>query len=144
MASLNKCFLIGNLTKDPTLKYMPNGDAVANISIATNKTWKGKDGSKQEKVEYHNLVMFRKLAEIAGDWLKKGMQIYVEGELQTRKWEKDGIERYTTEIVADRMQMLGGNKSVQDKSHGDDRHKATSDHRADAGGIDDMVDDIPF
>lgn len=109
MASLNKVLLIGNLGKDPEVRYMPNGEAVANFSIATTDSWKGKDGSKQERTEWHNIVMYRKLAEIAGQYLKKGSSVYLEGRLQTRKWQdKNGQDRYTTEILADEMKMLGG------------------------------------
>ena len=108
MASVNKVILIGNLGKDPEVRYLPSGDAVANISIATTETWKDKGGEKQEKTEWHRVSMFSKLAEIAGEYLKKGSQVYIEGRLETRKWtDKEGHERYTTEIRADRMQMLG-------------------------------------
>lgn len=110
MASVNKVILVGNLGRDPEVRYMPNGEAVANFSIATTDTWKDKSGQKQEKTEWHNIVMYRRLAEIAGEYLKKGRPVYVEGRLQTRKWEKDGVTRYTTEIVADQMQMLGSGR----------------------------------
>ena len=109
MASLNKVLLIGNLGRDPEVRYMTNGEAVANFSIATTESWKGKDGQKQERTEWHSIVMYRKLAEIAGQYLKKGSAVYIEGKLQTRKWQdKDGKDRYTTEIIADEMKMLGG------------------------------------
>lgn len=110
MASLNKVLLIGNLGRDPEVRYMTNGEAVANFSIATTESWKGKDGQKQERTEWHNIVMYRKLAEIAGQYLKKGSAVYVEGKLQTRKWQdkNTGQDRYTTEIIADEMKMLGG------------------------------------
>ena len=107
MASVNKVILMGNLGRDPEVRYMPNGEAVANFSIATTENWKDKSGVRQEKTEWHNIVMYRRLAEIAGEYLKKGRPVYVEGRLQTRKWEKDGVTRYSTEIVADQMQMLG-------------------------------------
>ena len=108
MASVNKVILIGNLGRDPEVRYMPSGDAVANITIATTETWKDKGGEKQEQTEWHRVAMFGKTAEIAGEYLKKGSQVYIEGKLQTRKWtDKEGQERYTTEIRADRMQMLG-------------------------------------
>jgi single-strand DNA-binding protein len=107
MASVNKAILVGNLGRDPEMRYMPNGEAVCNFSIATTENWKDKNGQKQEKTEWHNIVMYRRLAEIAGEYLKKGRPVYIEGRLQTRKWEKDGVTRYTTEIVADQMQMLG-------------------------------------
>lgn len=108
MASVNKAIIIGNLGRDPELKYMPSGDAVCNFTIATKDVWKDRDGNQQEKTEWHNIVAFRRLAEICGEYLKKGKQVYIEGRIQTRSWEdKDGVKRYTTEIVADRMQMLG-------------------------------------
>lgn len=108
MASLNKVMLIGNLGKDPDVRYMPSGAAVTTFSIATNERWKDKQsGEDQEKVEWHRIVMFNKLAEIAAEYLKKGSSVYVEGKLQTRKWEKDGVEHWTTEVVAFQMQMLG-------------------------------------
>jgi len=111
MASVNKVILVGNLGRDPEVRYMPDGGAVCNFSIATSENWKDKSGVKQEKTEWHNIVMYRRLAEIAGEYLKKGSAIYVEGRLQTRKWEKDGVTRYSTEIVGDQMQMLGGRDS---------------------------------
>ena len=108
MASVNKVTIIGNLGKDPELKFMPNGDAVCNFSVATTDTWKDKAGEKQERTEWHNIVMYRKVAEIAGEYLKQGSSVYLEGRLQTRKWQtKEGQDRYTTEVVADSMQMLG-------------------------------------
>ena len=108
MASVNKVILVGNLGKDPEVRYMPNGDAVANFSIATTDTWKDKNGMRQERTEWHNISMYRRLAEIAGEYLKKGSSVYVEGRLQTRKWQdKNGQDRYTTEIICDQMQMLG-------------------------------------
>ncbi len=110
MASLNKVLLIGNLGRDPEVRYMPNGEAVCNFSIATTDKWKDKNGQQQEKTEWHNIVMYRRLAEIAGEYLKKGSQVYLEGRLQTRKWQDktSGQDRYTTEVIADQMQMLGG------------------------------------
>jgi single-strand DNA-binding protein len=106
---INKVILVGNLGRDPEVRYSPNGQAVANITLATSESWKDKTtGDKQEKTEWHRVVFFGKLAEIAGEYLKKGAQVYVEGRLQTRKWQdKDGADRYTTEIVANEMQMLG-------------------------------------
>ncbi len=109
MASVNKVILVGNLGADPEIRYLPSGDAVANLRIATTDTWKDKGGEKQERTEWHRVSMFGKQAEIAGQYLKKGSQVYIEGSLQTRKWQdKDGKDQYTTEIRADRMQMLGG------------------------------------
>ena len=108
MASVNKVILIGNLGKDPETRYMPNGDAVTNITLATTETWKDKNGEKQEKTEWHRVTFYRKLAEIAGEYLKKGRPVYVEGRLETRKWtDKAGVERYTTDIIASDMKMLG-------------------------------------
>jgi single-strand DNA-binding protein len=106
---INKVILVGNLGKDPEVRYMPSGGAVTNVTIATSESWTDKNtNEKKEKTEWHNVVFFNKLAEIVGQYLKKGAQVYVEGSLRTRKWEKDGIDRYTTEIVASDMQMLGG------------------------------------
>ena len=108
MASVNKAIILGNLGKDPELKFLPNGDAVCNFSIATTDNWKDKDGQKQEKTEWHNVVLYRKLAEIAGEYLQKGSSVYIEGALQTRKWtNKEGQDKYTTEIVGNSMQMIG-------------------------------------
>jgi len=108
--SVNKVILVGNLGQNPELKYTPSGQAVCNLSIATNESWTGKDGTKQEKTEWHRLVLFGKLAELAGQYLQKGRQVYTEGKLQTRSWQdKDGQTKYTTEIVAQTLQFLGGN-----------------------------------
>ncbi|AEF04973.1 single-stranded DNA-binding protein [Alteromonas sp. KS69] len=106
---VNKVILVGNLGNDPEVRYMPNGNAVANLSLATSESWKDPQGQMQERTEWHRLTMYRRLAEIAGEYLKKGSQIYVEGKLQTRKWQdQSGQDRYTTEIIVDQMQMLGG------------------------------------
>ncbi len=109
MAGINKAILIGNLGRDPEVRYTPDGTAVANFSIATSDQWKDKNtGEKREKTEWHRIVAFRRLGEICGEYLSKGRQVYIEGRIQTRDWEdKDGVKRYTTEIVADKMQMLG-------------------------------------
>src|SRR5260221_2755814 len=113
MASVNKVILIGNLGRDPETRYMPDGGAITNISVATTDVWKDKQGEKQEKTEWHRVAFFGKLAEIAGEYLKKGSQVYVEGRLQTRKWQdKEGVDKYTTGIVADRMQMLGSRQGM--------------------------------
>jgi single-strand DNA-binding protein len=153
MASVNKAILVGNLGKDPELRYMPNGEAVCNFSIATTDSWKDKDGAKQEKTEWHNIVMYRRLAEIAGEYLKKGRPVYIEGRLQTRKWEKDGVTRYTTEIVADQMQMLGSREGAAPDDDSTDnappvRNAATSTDKPNgqegSSGFDDFEDDIPF
>lgn len=106
--SLNKVQLIGNLGRDPELKYTSAGVAVATFSIATSDSWKDQEGNTQERTEWHNIVAWRKLAEICGEWLKKGKRVYIEGRLQTRSYEKDGVKKYTTEIVADQLIMLDG------------------------------------
>jgi single-strand DNA-binding protein len=151
MASVNKVILVGNLGRDPEVRYMPNGEAVCNFSIATTDSWKDKSGAKQEKTEWHSIVMYRKLAEIAGEYLKKGAPVYVEGRLQTRKWQtKEGDDRYTTEIIADSMQMLGSKDggSSNDSTHHDQSasHQQAPAKAAPAGGngFDDFEDDIPF
>ncbi|WP_100643527.1 single-stranded DNA-binding protein [Alteromonas facilis] len=106
---VNKVILVGNLGNDPEIRYMPNGNAVANLSVATSESWKDQQGNMQERTEWHRVTMYRRLAEVAGEYLKKGSQIYLEGKLQTRKWQdQQGQDRYTTEIIADQMQMLGG------------------------------------
>ncbi len=106
---VNKVILVGNLGQDPEVRFSPNGVAIANLRLATSESWKGQDGQVQERTEWHRIVMYRRLAEIAGEYVKKGAKLYIEGKLQTRKWQdKDGQDRYTTEIVADEMQMLDG------------------------------------
>lgn len=116
---VNKVILVGNLGNDPEVRYMPNGTAVANLSLATGESWKDQQGQQQERTEWHRVTMYRRLAEIAGEYLKKGSQIYVEGKLQTRKWQdQQGQDRYTTEIIADEMQMLGGNAGVGNQQQG--------------------------
>ena len=111
---ITKVILVGNLGNDPEVRYMPNGNAVANLSLATSESWKDQQGQVQERTEWHRLTMYRRLAEIAGEYLKKGSQIYVEGKLQTRKWQdQQGQDRYTTEIIVDQMQMLGGREGGQ-------------------------------
>lgn len=131
MASVNKVILMGSLGRDPEVRYMPNGEAVANMSIATTETWKDKSGTRQEKTEWHNIVLYRRLAEIAGEYLKKGRPVYIEGRLQTRKWEKDGVTRYSTEIVADQMQLLGTGRSGSD---GGNQDHDGYDHQAEYQG----------
>ncbi|MEP7276988.1 MAG: single-stranded DNA-binding protein [Betaproteobacteria bacterium] len=109
MASVNKVILLGNLGRDPETRYTTGGDAVTNLNIATSEQWKDKGGEKQERTEWHRVVLFGRQAEVAGEYLKKGRSVYIEGRLQTRKYtDKDGVEKYSTEIVADRMQLLGG------------------------------------
>jgi single-strand DNA-binding protein len=142
VASVNKVILLGHLGRDPDLRYLSNGDAVASLSLATTETWKDKQsGEKQSKTEWHRLVAFKRQAEIAGEYLKSGSQIYIEGHLQTRKWEKDGVDMYTTEIVIDKLQMLGGK---QDNGSQGQQSKASRPAAKTGSGFDDMDDDIPF
>lgn len=142
MASVNKCIFIGNVTRDIEMKYAPSGDAIANFSIACNETWKDKNGQKQEKVEFVNIVAYRKLAEIIGEYVKKGSAIYIEGRLQTRKWQdKDGKDRYTTEIIADQMQMLGGKPANADASTGTPQRQDQKPNEQKPSGFDDFPDD---
>lgn len=143
MASVNKVILVGNLGADPETKYMPNGDAVANIRLATTESWKDKaSGEKKEITEWHRVVFYRKLAEIVGQYLKKGSSVYIEGRIRTRKWQdKEGQERYTTEIEANEMQMLGGKS---DRSEPEAKPQQRNAQGAPKASIDDMDDDIPF
>jgi single-strand DNA-binding protein len=159
MASVNKVILVGNLGRDPEMRFMPNGEAVCNFSIATTDSWKDKSGQKQERTEWHNIVIYRKLAEIAGEYLKKGRPVYIEGRLQTRKWQtKEGQDRLTTEIIADQMQMLGGREgggasSAYDSMDEDQSRPqqasrpaqvAPAQQPASGGDFDAFEDDIPF
>ena len=157
MPSVNKVILMGNLGRDPEVRFMPNGDAVCNFSIATTDSWKDKAGEKQEKTEWHNIVMYRRLAEIAGEYLKKGRPVYLEGRLQTRKWQtKEGQDRYTTEVIADSMQMLGGRDGAptQDSQpssqpEAKDEFDQTPSRNNQSGSsnsssFDEFEDDIPF
>jgi single-strand DNA-binding protein len=155
MASVNKVILVGNLGRDPETRYTAGGDPITNISIATTDSWKDKNGEKQEKTEWHRVAFFGKLAEIAGEYLKKGSQVYVEGRLQTRKWQdKEGQDKYTTEIVADRMQMLGsrggGGGAAGAGEPPPERERGSAASASKAGGapakknVDDLDDDIPF
>jgi single-strand DNA-binding protein len=154
---INKVILVGNLGKDPETRYMPNGKAVTNFSIATSESWTDKQsGDKQERTEWHNIVMFEKLAEVAAEYLRKGSQVYVEGSLRTRKWQdKEGKDRYTTEIVARDMQMLGGRGGAGGggmsggggggESRPSRSAPATAEERGPAGGDEGgFDDDIPF
>lgn len=144
---INKVILIGNVGKDPEVRYMPNGNAVANLTLATSESWKDKaTGETQERTEWHRVVFFRRLGEIVGEYVKKGSKIYVEGRLQTRKWQgQDGQDRYTTEIVADQMQMLdsrgGGGGGGGDYGSGRPSESDMASSSPDDGGFD---DDIPF
>ncbi|SBT06065.1 Single-stranded DNA-binding protein [Candidatus Propionivibrio aalborgensis] len=157
MASVNKVILVGNLGADPETRYMPNGDAVANIRLATTESWKDKaTGEKREITEWHRVVFYRKLAEIVGQYLKKGSAVYVEGRIRTRKWQdKEGQERYTTEIEANEMQMLGGRQSAASSSGGEAEFGGSMPSAGASGSpraapakktpsFEDMDDDIPF
>ena len=157
MASVNKVILVGNLGRDPETRYLPSGDAVANISIATSEKWKDKSGEMQEHTEWHRVAFFGKLAEIAGEYLKKGSSVYVEGRIRTRKWQdKEGQDKYSTEIVADRMQMLGGRGGGGGSGGSEPMTREPAAAGAGAGGgkpqqgkkgggaFDQMDDDIPF
>ena len=171
MASVNKVILIGNLGRDPEVRYTPNGNAVCNIAIATSRNWKDKtSGDKMEETEWHRVVFYDRLAEIAGEYLKKGRSVYVEGRLKTRKWQdKEGKDNYTTEVIASEMQMLGsregmgggggeegGGSSRGNAARGDEagqggearsaaaQRPAAKPQPKAATGFDDMDDDIPF
>jgi single-strand DNA-binding protein len=169
MASVNKVIVLGNLGKDPEVRYMPNGSAVCNLRIATTRTWKNKEsGEKMEETEWHSVVLYERQAEIAGEYLKKGRSVYIEGRLKTRKWQdKEGMDRYTTEIVGDSMQLLGGREGMGGGAGGDEeggggysersappqRAAPASRPAAQAAakpaskattGFDQMDDDIPF
>lgn len=172
MASINKVILIGNLGRDPEVRYAPSGSAICNVSIATTRNWKNRDsGERQEETEWHRVVFYDKLAEIAGEYLKKGRSVYVEGRLKTRKWQdKEGKDNYTTEIIADQMQMLGGREGFGggdseggggggysrgggDEGGGRSERPAqrpgpapqrSAPQQKSSTGFDDMDDDIPF
>ena len=153
MASVNKVILIGNLGADPETRYLPSGDAVANIRVATTEVWKDKGGEKQEHTEWHRIAFFGKLAEIAGEYLKKGSPVYVEGRIRTRKWQdKEGQDRYSTEIVADRMQLLGSRGGASESVAREPKAAAPAEPGCGAkpaakksgASFDDMDDDIPF
>ncbi len=172
MASINKVILIGNLGRDPEVRYTPNGNAICNISVATTRNWKDKtSGDKVEETEWHRVVFYDRLAEIAGEYLKKGRPVYVEGRLKTRKWQdKDGKDVYTTEVIADNMQLLGGREGMGGGDAGGDsgydqggggrgesraapaarsappasRPAQTKPASKSSTGFDDMDDDIPF
>lgn len=141
MASVNKVIIIGNLGKDPEVRYAASGDAIANITVATTDSWKDKaTGEKKEATEWHRVVFFGKLAEIVGQYLKKGRQVYVEGSLKTRKWtDKEGVERYTTEITGNEMKMLGSSQGNEGRDEGTTKAQANK-----PSASDDFDDDIPF
>ena len=157
MASVNKVILIGNLGKDPEVRYAPSGSAICNITLATSRQWKDKtSGEKQEETEWHRVVFYDRLAEIAGEYLKQGRPVYVEGRLKPRKWtDKEGVEKYTTEIVASEMQLLGSREGMGDGGGEGGARSAPAARPATGGaakpatqksstGFDDMDDDIPF
>lgn len=162
-ASVNKVTIIGNLGRDPELRHMPNGTAVCAVSIATSRNWKDKtSGERQEETEWHRVVFFDRLAEVAGEYLKKGSSIYIEGRLKTRKWEKDGVDHYATEIIVTELTMLGdrrpadygGNSGSAQRSNSQQsqqRQQPPANNQAarrpapkSNSGFDDMDDDIPF
>lgn len=156
---VNKVILIGNCGSDPETRYMPSGGAVTNITLATSESWKDKQsGQQQERTEWHRIVFFNRLAEIAGEYLRKGSKVYVEGALRTRQWEKDGVKRYTTEIVASEMQMLDSRGADSGYSQGQSSAPAAKQRSgsqsgpanvkkgpaSEPAGFDDFDDDIPF
>lgn len=143
MASVNKAIVLGNLGRDPEVRYSPAGAAVCNITIATSSSWKDKEsGEKREETEWHRVVFYGRLAEIAGEYLKKGRPVYIEGRLKTRKWQnKEGQDVYTTEIIADQMQVLGGRDDAE-PSKAPERAKRSEP--APAASLQEMTDDIPF
>lgn len=147
---VNKVILVGNLGNDPETRFMPDGNAVTNITVATSINWKDKDsGESKERTEWHRVVFFRRLAEIAGEYLKKGSKVYVEGSLRTRQWEKEGQKHYTTEIVASEMQMLdsrGGGGGAMPSTEGSTSSSQSSSQSQDFGPppVEDFDDDIPF
>jgi len=146
---VNKVILVGNLGNDPEVRYMPNGNAVANVSLATSETWKDKNtGDQQEKTEWHRVVFFNRLAEIVEQYVKKGTKLYIEGRLQTRSWEQDGVKRYTTEIVANEMQMLDSRGGASQDFGGQQASAPQSNQQQAAPAapqnFDNFDDDIPF
>lgn len=147
MASLNKVLIIGHLGKDPESRFLPSGAAVCNFSVATTEGWKDKKtGEKQEKTEWHNIVAHGRTAEVCGEYLKKGSKVYIEGRLQTRKWQdkQTGADRYTTEIVADQMQMLGGKQESRQESAPAQQRQAPAQSARPANSFDEFESDLPF
>jgi single-strand DNA-binding protein len=143
MASVNKAIIVGNLGRDPEMRYTPNGDPIASFSVATTEKWKDKQGEQQEKTEWHNITIFGKLAEVCGEYLKKGSSVYLEGRIQTDKYtDKAGIEKYSTKIIADRMQMLGGKPEGSTSKTAET--KADSKKGKPSETFSEMDDDIPF
>ena len=142
---INKVILVGTVGKDPEMKYMPSGDAIANISVATNESWKDKSsGEKKEITEWHRVVFFRQLADIVGKYMRKGQQVYIEGSLKTRSWEKDGQKHYATEIIASDMQMLGSKGDGERTEQAAAPKPAPPPKPAPAQSLEDFDDDIPF
>mgnify|MGYP000586543035 CR=1 FL=1 len=147
---INKVILVGSLGNDPEVRYTPAGAAVTTISVATSESWKDKEGNKQEKTEWHRVVFFGRLAEIAGEYLKKGSQVYIEGKLRTNKWQdKDGNDRYTTEILANEMQMLGGKSQQTPNADGGQRQQSPNGGNGgiaggNSMGFEDFDNEIPF
>jgi len=143
---VNKVIIVGNLGQDPETRYMPSGSAVTNFTVATNESWKDKQtGEQKDRTEWHRVAMFNRLAEIAAEYLRKGSQVYIEGKLRTRKWQgKDGNDRYTTEIIADEMQMLGSRGGSGGGNFGGGGGQGGSDKAPPQPGPDDFDDDIPF
>jgi single-strand DNA-binding protein len=148
---INKVIIVGNLGGDPETRYMPSGSAVTNLTVATNESWKDKaTGETKDRTEWHKVAMFNRLAEIAAEYLRKGSQVYIEGKLRTRKWQdKNGQDRWTTEIVADEMQMLGGGRGGSGGAGGasapmDSSSDYSQPNAAPQTGPDDFDDDIPF
>jgi single-strand DNA-binding protein len=160
---INKVILVGNVGQDPETRYMPNGGAVTNLSIATSETWKDKNnGEQQERTEWHRVVFYQRLAEIAAEYVKKGSKLYIEGSLRTRSWEQDGVKRYATEIIANEMQMLDGRGGASGEGGGSYQSSQPGQQRSSGAGsgsggssrnqqpapppqgMDDFDDDIPF
>lgn len=151
MASVNKAIIVGNLGRDPEMRYLPSGEAVANLAVATTDKFKNKAGEMVEATEWHRISFFGRLAEVCGEYLKKGSQVYIEGSIRTRKYtDKEGVEKYATEIRGDRMQMLGGKEVKQDATDDQRRNRAAAHDISQSGGlragggVGDMDDDIPF
>ena len=148
MASVNKVILVGNLGRDPEVRYMPNGEAVCTFSIATTDNWKDKSGQKQERTEWHSIILYRRLAEIAGEYLRKGRPIYIEGRVRSRKYTgKDGVERTAFEIEATELQLLGGREESGGNARQERSEAAPPPRRQEpkpSSNFNDMDDDIPF
>ena len=147
MNGINKVIIVGTVGRDPEVKYMPGGSAVVNLSVATSEKWKDKTtGEAKERTEWHRCTFYGRLAEIVGEYIRKGSKLYVEGKLQTRKWQKDGQDHYTTEVICFQMQMLGG-KSAEQQEQGETDPAATGAAGKGAAPVDDSApfdDDIPF